>query len=33
MSDTFVCTHCGEQWDIEDRHNFDGAELCPDCFH
>ena len=33
MNDTFVCTHCGEQWDIEDRHNFDGAELCPDCFH
>ncbi len=32
MSDTFVCTHCGECWDIEDRHNFDGAELCPDCY-
>lgn len=32
MSETFVCTHCGETWDIEDRNCFDGSELCPDCF-
>lgn len=28
----FICNHCGERYDTEDIHYFDGEELCPECF-
>ena len=32
MSETFICSHCGDRFDIEERNYFDGSELCDDCY-
>ena len=32
MRETFVCSHCGKNCDIEDINRFDGEELCPECY-
>lgn len=31
MSETFICSHCGDVCDIEDMTHFDGLDLCPEC--
>ena len=32
MNETFICTHCGREYPIEDQYVFDGQELCRDCY-
>ena len=32
MRETFICSHCGKTCDVEDMKQFDGTELCPECY-
>ena len=32
MSETFICSHCGDRYDFEERNYFDGSELCDECY-
>lgn len=32
MDDTFICASCGEEFDLDDAHEFNDQMLCPDCY-
>ncbi|MCD8050569.1 MAG: hypothetical protein LUE89_02680 [Clostridiales bacterium] len=32
MSETFICSICGCETPLDERHIFDGRQLCDDCF-
>lgn len=33
MSETFICSHCGYRYDVEEMNQFDGSVLCENCYN